>query len=290
MITGETGSGKELVAHSIHKLSQRSLFNFVSLNCAAIPNELFESELFGYEEGSFTGAKKGGKFGKVEIANNGTLFLDEIDNLTFSMQAKILRFLQEKEIYHVGGDFAIPINTRVIAATNQDPEELVNKNKMRKDLYYRLNVVEIKVPPLRERIEDIPEITESLVKTLSSAPERGVKTIEKIDERVYELLMEYDWPGNIRELSNIVERAVNRCYERTLKTEHFVDFRRRIDKESRSQMFSIGAGKTLKEIKSEAEKCAVKAALSRNGGNITRAADELGISRQMLHRKLHDSK
>ena len=161
---------------------------------------------------------------------------------------------------------------------------------MRKDLYYRLNVVEIKVPPLRERIEDIPEITESLVKTLSSAPERGVKTIEKIDERVYELLMEYDWPGNIRELSNIVERAVNRCYERTLKTEHFVDFRRRIDKESRSQMFSIGAGKTLKEIKSEAEKCAVKAALSRNGGNITRAADELGISRQMLHRKLHDSK
>ena len=113
MITGETGSGKELVAHSIHKLSQRSLFNFVSLNCAAIPNELFESELFGYEEGSFTGAKKGGKFGKVEIANNGTLFLDEIDNLTFSMQAKILRFLQEKEIYHVGGDFAIPINTRV---------------------------------------------------------------------------------------------------------------------------------------------------------------------------------
>lgn len=290
MITGETGSGKELVAHSIHKLSQRSLFNFVSLNCAAIPNELFESELFGYEEGSLTGAKKGGKFGKVEIANNGTLFLDEIDNLTFSMQAKILRFLQEKEIYHVGGDFAIPINTRVIAATNQDPEELVNKNKMRKDLYYRLNVVEIKVPPLRERIKDIPEITESLVKTLSSAPERGVKTIEKIDERVYELLMEYDWPGNIRELSNIVERAVNRCYERTLKTEHFVDFRRRIDKESRSQMFSIGAGKTLKEIKSEAEKCAVKAALSRNGGNITRAADELGISRQMLHRKLHDSK
>lgn len=289
LITGETGSGKELVSHSIHKLSQRSLFHFVSLNCAAIPNELFESELFGYEEGSFTGAKKGGKFGKVEIANNGTLFLDEIDNLSLSMQAKILRFLQEKEIYRVGGDFAIPVNTRVIAATNQNPETLVNENKMRKDLYYRLNVIEIKVPPLRERIEDIPELTESLVKSLSSTPERGVKVINSVDERVYDMLMEHQWPGNIRELSNVLERAVNRCYEDELKPEHLIDFKRDMEMQDRKS-FVLSTGKSLKEIKDEAEAHALRAALNKYGGNVTKAAAELGISRQMLHRKLKNGK
>ncbi|MFQ8601794.1 MAG: sigma-54 interaction domain-containing protein [Anaerovoracaceae bacterium] len=289
LITGETGSGKELVAHSIHKLSQRSLFHFVSLNCAAIPNELFESELFGYEEGSFTGAKKGGKFGKVEIASNGTLFLDEIDNLSLSMQAKLLRFLQEKEIYRVGGDVAIPVNTRVIAATNQEPEVLVNENRMRKDLYYRLNVIEIKVPPLRERIEDIPEITRSLVKNLSSAPERGVKVIKDVDSKVYDMLMGHQWPGNIRELSNVLERAVNRCYEDELKPEHLVDFKRDMALHD-GKSITLSMGKSLKEIKAEAEAHALKAALSKYNGNITKAADELGISRQMLHRKLKDGK
>ena len=286
LITGETGTGKELVAHSIHRLSQRSLFHFVSLNCAAIPNELFESELFGYEEGSFTGAKKGGKFGKVEIANNGSLFLDEIDNLTLSMQAKILRFLQEKEIYHVGGDFAIPVNTRVIAATNKDPLEMVESGEMRKDLYYRLNVIEIKVPPLRERIEDIPEIAESMVKQLSSVPERGMKVIEEVDPVVYDMLMTHSWPGNIRELSNVIERAVNRCYERRLKPEHFVDFRRQIAGEKTEAAILLQPGKSLHEIRQEAEERAIAAALARNEGNITKAARELGISRQMLHRKL----
>lgn len=285
LITGETGSGKELVAHSIHKLSQRSLFHFVSLNCAAIPNELFESELFGYEEGSFTGAKKGGKFGKAEIANNGTLFLDEIDNLTLGMQAKILRFLQEKEIYHVGGDFAIPVNTRIIAATNQDPQKLVDSNKMRNDLYYRLNVIEIKVPPLRERIEDIPEITEGIVANLCSEPERGTKIIREVDSKVYDMLMTHEWPGNIRQLSNVIERAVNRCYENRLRVDHFVDFQREIKRKS-NLSFIIDRSKTLKQIKDEAEDYAVKYALSRNEGNITKAAEELGISRQMLHRKI----
>lgn len=288
LITGETGTGKELVAHSIHKLSHRSLFHFVSLNCAAIPNELFESELFGYEEGSFTGAKKGGKFGKVEIANNGSLFLDEIDNLTLSMQAKILRFLQEKEIYHVGGDFAIPVNTRVIAATNRDPLEMVESGDMRKDLYYRLNVIEIKVPPLRDRLEDIPEIAESMVKQLSSVPERGLKVIEEVDPVVYEMLMTHNWPGNIRELSNVIERAVNRCYEKRLKPEHFVDFRRHIAGEKQPTSVVLQTGKTLHEIKQEAENHAIRAALSRSEGNITKAAQQLGVSRQMLHRKLKE--
>lgn len=288
LITGETGTGKELVAHSIHRLSQRSLFHFVSLNCAAIPNELFESELFGYEEGSFTGAKKGGKFGKVEIANNGSLFLDEIDNLTLSMQAKILRFLQEKEIYHVGGDFAIPVNTRVIAATNKDPLEMVESGEMRKDLYYRLNVIEIKVPPLRDRIEDIPEIAESMVRQISSVPERGLKVIEEVDSVVYDMLMTHSWPGNIRELSNVIERAVNRCYERRLKPEHFVDFRRQIAGEQTEAAILLEPGKSLHEIRQEAEERAIAAALARNEGNITKAARELGISRQMLHRKLKE--
>lgn len=289
LITGETGCGKELAAHAIHRLSSRSLFNFVSLNCAAIPNELFESELFGYEEGSFTGAKKGGKFGKVEIANNGSLFLDEIDNLTPPMQAKMLRFLQEKEIYHVGGDFAIPVNTRVIAATNQDPEELVENGLLRKDLYYRLGVVEIHIPPLRERLEDIPELVESLMRSISGVLERGKAIIEDVDPKVYEMLMEYDWPGNIRELSNVVERAVNRCNEKTLKPKHFADFRNTLEKDDRT-VYSMDFSKTLKEIKEEAERHAIATALRRNGGNITKAADELGISRQMLHRKIRDIK
>lgn len=288
LITGETGSGKELVAHSIHKLSQRSLFHFVSLNCAAIPNELFESELFGYDEGSFTGAKKGGKFGKVEIANKGTLFLDEVDNLTLNMQAKILRFLQEKEIYHVGGDFAIPVNTRVIAATNQDPEIMVKENRMRKDLYYRLNVIEINVPPLRERKEDIPEISLSLIETLNKSSERGVKAIESVEPAVYDLLMEHEWPGNIRELNNVLERAFNRCYENELKLEHFVDFEKKIVK-NEPKMFMFDEGKTLRQIKDETERYAIREALRKHDGNITKAADQLGISRQMLHRKMKDA-
>lgn len=288
LITGETGCGKELVAHAIHKLSQRSLFHFVRLNCAAIPNELFESELFGYEEGSFTGAKKGGKFGMAEIANNGTLFFDEIDNLTLAMQAKMLRFLQEKEIYHVGGDFAIPVDTRIIAATNQKPEELISSNKMRRDLYYRLNVIEIDVPPLRERLEDIPEISESIIGKINEQRAPGIK-IEQVDHEVYEYLMGYEWKGNIRELSNVIERASNNCEGTHLKLSHF-------DKlpggnAAAPAYETMFAGKTgLKEIREEAESYAVRMAMMRNDNNITKAAEELGISRQMLHRKLNEMK
>ena len=217
-------------------------------------------------------------------------FLDEIDNLTLSMQAMILRFLQEKEIYHVGGDFAIPVNTRVIAATNKDPLEMVQNGEMRKDLYYRLNVIEIRVPPLRERIEDIPEIAASMAKQLSSVPDRGMKIIEELDPQVYEMLMKHDWPGNIRELSNVIECAVNRCYERRLKPEHFVDFQRRMAGNETSAAVVPVLGKSLHEIKRDAEKHAIEAALSRSGGNITKAAEELGVSRQMLHRKLKEIK
>lgn len=288
LITGETGCGKELVAHAIHQASQRSLFHFVRLNCASIPAELFESELFGYEEGSFTGAKKGGKYGKAEIANNGTLFLDEIDNLTLNMQAKILRFLQEKEVYHVGGDFAVPVNTRIIAATNQEPEELIKSNRMRKDLYYRLNVIEIKVPPLRNRREDIPEIAAAMVENFNNELERG-KHIEKIDPEIYPTLMAYDWPGNVRELGNVVERAINRCYGDVLKAEHFADFTKGTVLEENRTLF-LGDRRKLKDIKEEAEAYAISSAMLRSQNNITQAAEELGISRQMLHRKLKEQR
>ena len=225
----------------------------------------------------------------MEIANKGTLFLDEVDNLTLNMQAKILRFLQEKEIYHVGGDFAIPVNTRVIAATNQDPEIMVKENRMRKDLYYRLNVIEINVPPLRERKEDIPEISLSLIETLNKSSERGVKAIESVEPAVYDLLMEHEWPGNIRELNNVLERAFNRCYENELKLEHFVDFEKKIIK-NEPKMFMFDEGKTLRQIKDETERYAIREALRKHDGNITKAADQLGISRQMLHRKMKDAK
>jgi len=287
LITGETGCGKELVAHAIHKLSQRSLFHFVRVNCAAIPAELFESELFGYDEGSFTGARKGGKFGMAEIASNGTLFLDEIDNLTLHMQAKILRFLQEKEIYHVGGDFAIPVNTRVVAATNQDPRKLVEAGKMRKDFYYRLNVIEIHVPPLRERKEDIPEIAQSLVEGFNTTFEAVGIRVESIDPEVYRLLAAYDWPGNIRELSNVLERAFNRCEGKRMKPEHFDDFAKDLDlRAQKEEPLLFDENATLKEIKDQAEEYAIRRALLHNGQNITKAASALGISRQILHRKL----
>lgn len=288
LITGETGTGKELVAHAIHKLSHRSLFHFVSLNCAAIPNELFESEFFGYEEGSFTGAKKNGKFGKVEIANNGTLFLDEIDNLTLSMQAKVLRFLQEKEIYHIGGDYAIPVNTRVIAATNQDLARLVEEGSLRKDLYYRLNIVEIHVPPLRERLEDIPEIAMSFLEKYAEEEERGNAVPERIEPASMEMLMSYSWPGNIRELGNVIERAVNRCTGKVLTVSDFSDFERMLSGNTGTDMMIDTMGKTLSQIKKEAEDYAVSQALLRNGHNVSKAAAELGISRQMLYRKIKE--
>lgn len=288
MITGETGCGKELVAHSIHKLSQRSLFHFVKLNCAAIPSELFESEIFGYEEGSFTGAKKGGQFGKAEIANNGSLFLDEIDNLTLGMQAKILRFLQEKEVLRVGGDFPILVNTRIIAATNQEPRSLVERKIMREDLYYRLNVIEIRVPPLRERKEDIPETVKSLMEELNDYLGKTTKPIIDIEDRAVEALMGYDWPGNVRELRNIIERGMNNCKGKTLKYTDLDGFiRNNMYKNVRSWVVEIDcAEKKLKEIKSELEQQAIKNYLLESNNNLTKTAENLGISRQMLHRKL----
>ncbi|HWQ62237.1 MAG TPA: sigma 54-interacting transcriptional regulator, partial [Negativicutes bacterium] len=221
LIEGETGCGKELVAHSIHALSNRSAKPFIKVNCAAIPHELLESEFFGYEYGAFTGAQKNGKKGKFELADEGTLFLDEINQLPLMLQPKLLRVLQEKEIEHVGGKDSVPVDFRLIAASNVSLEELVRRGKFRQDLFYRLNVIRIEVPPLRKRKEDIPYIADSLLERLNF--QMGMK-VPGITGEAKKRLMEYNWPGNVRELQNVIERAMNEAWCETLSWQHFEDY------------------------------------------------------------------
>ncbi len=204
MITGETGTGKELFAQGIHNLSARCDAPFVAVNCAALPENLLESELFGYEEGAFSGAKKGGKMGLVELAHRGTLFLDEIGEMPLSLQSRILRIIQEKEVMRLGGDRITPVNVRVLVATNQDLTELVATKKFREDLYYRLNVLPLHLPPLRERLDDIRLLVEHFIRKFASR--RPV--IKTISPEGLQLLKEYPWFGNVRELANVVERLV----------------------------------------------------------------------------------
>jgi transcriptional regulator with PAS, ATPase and Fis domain len=216
LITGETGTGKELVAHSIHNLSNRRNNPFIRINASALPESLAESELFGYESGAFTGAEKGGKKGKFEQAHTGTFFIDEINQMPLSLQPKLLRVLQEKEIIRIGGSDCIPVDVRIIAATNKDLKQLIKEGKFREDLYYRLNVIEIHTPPLRDRLDDIPLLTQAAVSTLN--PVMG-KRVTNVDPIVYDMFKSYDWPGNVRELHNVIERACRtsqRLYHRFL--------------------------------------------------------------------------
>ncbi len=206
MIRGESGTGKELFARAIHSSSPMCDGPFIAINCAAIPETLLESELFGYDSGAFTGAKKGGKPGKFELADGGTLFLDEIGDMPIYLQSKILRVLQDKKIQRVGGVSEIPVNVRIISATNRNLEELVSENRFREDLYYRLNVIPVTVPSLRDRKEDIDLLTEYLLHKYNSIFN---KYIESIDCNVKSIFKAYDWPGNVRELENIIEYAMN---------------------------------------------------------------------------------
>jgi PAS domain S-box-containing protein len=205
LITGESGTGKEMFAHAIHGASPRKLGPFVRINCGAIPRELLESELFGYDRGAFTGASPQGKPGKLEIAHGGTVFLDEIGDMPVEMQVKLLRVLEEKELEHVGGHTPVPTDFRLIAASNQNLEESVREGKFRKDLFYRLNVIRLRIPPLRERRDDILPIARQLLQTL--AQESPYSEI-KIYPQAEQALVEYDWPGNVRELYNILSRMV----------------------------------------------------------------------------------
>ncbi|MFZ5968045.1 MAG: sigma 54-interacting transcriptional regulator [Bacillota bacterium] len=279
LIRGESGTGKELFAHAIHDLSSRSTEPFVKVNCAAIPAELLESELFGYEEGAFTGAKRGGKIGKFELANKGSIFLDEIGDMPLNMQAKLLRVLQEKEFERVGGVKNIEIDVRIIAATNRDLEKMIEEGTFREDLYYRLNVMSILVPPLRERPEDLKPIIRHLLVKIS---QQLGNYVTEISAQAVECLLQYNWPGNVRELHNVLERAINLVDSgNEIQVNHLPMYMRK----NRNYVHHAGK-RELKDILEEAEKEAIMDCLNETAGNKTETAKILNISRSSLYEKM----
>lgn len=282
IITGETGTGKELVAHAIHSLSLRCLRNFVRVNASGFPETLIESEFFGYEEGAFTGARKGGKKGKFELANEGTLFIDEINQMPYHLQPKLLRALQEHEIERVGGNETIPVDIRVIVATNENLEKKIKEKTFREDLYYRLKVIEIKTPALREIKEDIPVMIKAMIEKLN--PMLG-KEIKDVNPDAMKKLMEYHWPGNIRELKNSVERAMNYAETSNLRLEDF-----NFGGLETHQQYSIqtikGKENPIEDMRREIEKKMIVEAIEYCSGNKSKAAELLKISRTLLHQKI----
>jgi len=285
LIEGETGVGKELVAHSIHDLSARSDERFVRVNCAAIPAELMESEFFGYESGAFTGASKEGKIGKFELSSKGSLFLDEIHQLPYKMQPKFLRVLQEREIERVGSKDIISIDTRFIAATNLSLEQMIEKNEFRSDLFYRLNVINIRIPSLRERKEDIPILVKKFIAEFNRQLDMS---ISDVDKAVIDAFLEYKWPGNIRELQNVIESAMNKTSGDTLELKHIESFLNRI-KERKKEAFTINPAESkrvIKEKKLDIELSEIQRILVEACGNRTKAAEIMGISRTAFYKKL----
>ncbi len=286
-IYGESGVGKELFAQSIHNLSSRQNGPFVAINCSALPKELMESELFGYEEGAFTGAKKGGKEGLFELAHGGTLFLDEIGTMPLELQSKILRVLQEKEVTRLGGNSLIPVDVRIIVATNRDLKEAVRQGEFRQDLYFRLNVLPLHVPPLRERREDIPLLFEHFVRTFSRRLHRRIN-LDNLHN--VHLLQEYSWPGNVRELMNFSERFVALAGQEG----NLDELLKQLLQESR-QEFNPGHGLNLlekgtwKETWQELERNLLEQMLAESGMTKTALARSLGISRTALWKKLKQS-
>lgn len=282
IIQGETGAGKELVAHSIHTLSSRAARPFVKINCAAIPAELLESELFGYVSGAFTGASRSGKKGKFQLADTGTLFLDEIHQLPLRLQPKLLRVLQEHEVEPVGGTETVPVDCRIIVASNVPLERLVKSGAFREDLFYRLNVISLEVPPLRERKEDIPALADALLVRLNK--QLGMD-VPGISAEAKERLKGYDWPGNVRELQNVIERGMNASWIDTLTWQHLRPYFQ--NKRLKTPQVWQGEGLlSISEARSRAEKQAIVAALEETAGNKTAAAQILGITRAMLYRKM----
>jgi DNA-binding NtrC family response regulator len=276
LITGESGVGKELIADAIHRLSERSEHPMVKVHCAALSESLLESELFGHEKGAFTGAI-GRKRGRFELANTGTVFLDEIGEINQSVQIKILRVLQEKQFERVGGEDTISVDVRIVSATNRDLRAEIAEGRFREDLFYRLNVVNIHVPPLRERKEDIPLLTAAFIKEF--AKENG-KFVEGIDPRARAALHKHDWPGNIRELRNSIESAVVMAKNSVIALE---DLPPSINPEGdEGDSIRIGVGMRL----DEAEREIIRSTLAAHNGNKTRTAEVLGIGRKTLHRKI----
>jgi transcriptional regulator with PAS, ATPase and Fis domain len=278
LIMGESGTGKELFAQAIHHAGSRKLYPFVRINCAAIPRDLLESELFGYEKGAFTGAKTDGKPGKFELAHHGTMFLDEIGDLPFELQPKLLRVIEEKEFERVGGMKPIRSDFRLIAATNQNLEEMVNEGKFRKDLFYRLNVISLNIPPLRSRRVDIMPLTRHFLKQISQA---CALVDIRLDKKTEKALINYNWPGNAREISNVLERTLSSIEGDTV---YFDDLPFYL---TRRQMGSDKDNPcTLKEVQRRAEKEAIKLALKQSNNNKSQAAKILGVNRTFLYKKM----
>lgn len=283
LITGESGTGKELFAQAIHNASERQSGPFIRVNCAALPDNLLESELFGYEDGAFTGARKGGKQGKFELAKGGTIFLDEIGDMPLSMQTKILSVLQERTVERIGGTAPTPLNVRILAASNRPLEDMIKKGNFREDLYYRLNVVRLELPPLRRRKCDIPLIAASMIARINERLNTSVKGISE-DARV--VLQNYSWPGNVRELENLLERAVNMAYmnrENLLHVNHFPSLAEDNDLFS---SITWQEDSPLVQTMEHLEKQLIAQALEKTNHNKVQTAKLLGIHSSALYRKL----
>jgi len=298
VLTGESGTGKELFAKAIHNNSDRSSENFVALNCSAIPENLIESELFGYEKGSFTGADPKGKIGKFQLADNGTIFLDEIGDMPLNVQTKLLRTIQERSIERIGGSKQININIRIIAATNKDLFEMVKNNEFREDLYYRLNVISIYIPPLRSRGNDILLCAEFIISNLVNRMRKDKKILSN---EVINIFLKYRWPGNIRELENVLEYALNFSKDTNITINDLPNcFLDNLDKETRDKpiklddfrnKFRIGNNNNLEDMKKEFEKHILREYIDLYGDDLNGksiVAEKLDISLSTLYRKINE--
>jgi transcriptional regulator with PAS, ATPase and Fis domain len=290
LLLGESGTGKEIFARAIHNASARSRAPFLAINCAALPETLIESELFGYADGSFTGARKGGQAGKFELANGGTVFLDEIGEMSGAMQAKLLRVLQERTIQRVGSSREIPVDIRIIAATHRDLTREVEAGRFREDLYYRVAVLEVRIPALRERREDIAPLAACLLRRITLRLERPPV---EITEDCLAHLAGFSWPGNVRQLENVLERAVVALRGGSLLQAegiHLPPAMQRFTGEAAAPAapapvpISAPAAQSLRDL----ERSAIAEALAACGGNIKKAAQQLGIARNTLYRKMED--
>jgi DNA-binding NtrC family response regulator len=281
LITGETGTGKEVAARSIHKLSPRSEGPFIAVNCSAIPETLMESEIFGHEKGAFTGATDR-RIGCFELADGGTLLLDEIGEMPAQTQAKLLRVLEDRKVRRLGSKTETPVDVRVLAATNKDPQEAVSKGQLRQDLFFRLNVFHVHMPPLRDHKDDLPLLTEHLLRSIN---EKHARSVRGVSTEVADLFRSYTWPGNIRELRNVLERAAIACDRDLISRQHLpADFGRAAAAVGDLSGIRFPIGTTVEAVEQEL----ILQTLAATNNNKTRAADLLGISLKTLHNKLKE--
>jgi two-component system nitrogen regulation response regulator NtrX len=281
LVMGENGTGKELVARSIHRQSRRAQKSFIEVNCAAIPEDLIESELFGHEKGAFTGATAM-KRGKFDLANEGTIFLDEVADMSLKAQAKVLRILQEKKFERVGGNKLIPTDVRVLAATNKDLEKEMEEGRFRQDLYYRLNVIPLRIPPLRDRKEDIPLLVDRFIKD-SALKEREPE--KQVTDEVLAILMRHDWPGNVRELKNIIERLMIMTPARVVSKCDLFPLFEEVKMETTVSLSDI-TNDTFRAAKQDFERQYIIRKLREFDGNISKTAEAIGLERSNLHKKI----